>query len=80
MSALVSFNRVSLGYGHRTVLSDLTFAIPEGDFLGLVGPNGAERPHCPRLPGSAAGRHHHAPAWLRWLCQSDRVEYGFRYR
>lgn len=38
---LVSFDRVTLGYGRRTVLTDLSFQIPEGDFLGLVGPNGA---------------------------------------
>ncbi|HUO52323.1 MAG TPA: metal ABC transporter ATP-binding protein [Gemmatimonadaceae bacterium] len=41
MTALVSFDKATLGYGHRTVLSDLTFDIPQGDFLGLVGPNGA---------------------------------------
>ena len=41
MSALVSFDRVTLGYGRRTILSDLSFTIAEGDFLGLVGPNGA---------------------------------------
>ncbi|MFN8665576.1 MAG: metal ABC transporter ATP-binding protein [Gemmatimonadaceae bacterium] len=41
MSALVSFEGVSLGYGGRAILSDLRFVLPEGDFLGLVGPNGA---------------------------------------
>jgi len=41
MSALVSFDRVALGYGRRTVLSDLSFTVAERDFLGLVGPNGA---------------------------------------
>jgi ABC-type Mn2+/Zn2+ transport system ATPase subunit len=41
MRPLISFDRVTLGYGQRTVLSDLTFDIPQGDFLGLVGPNGA---------------------------------------
>ena len=41
MSALVTFNDVTLGYGRRVILSGLDFAIPEGDFLGLVGPNGA---------------------------------------
>src|SRR5260221_4848443 len=41
MSALVTFDRATLGYGRRTVLTDLSFDIPEGDFLGLVGPNGA---------------------------------------
>ncbi|HET7457423.1 MAG TPA: metal ABC transporter ATP-binding protein [Gemmatimonadaceae bacterium] len=41
MTALVTFDRATLGYGRRAVLSDLTFDIPPGDFLGLVGPNGA---------------------------------------
>ncbi len=41
MTALVTFDRATLGYGRRTILTDLTFNIPEGDFLGLVGPNGA---------------------------------------
>ncbi len=41
MSALVTFDRVALGYGRRTILSGLDFAVSEGDFLGLVGPNGA---------------------------------------
>jgi ABC-type Mn2+/Zn2+ transport system ATPase subunit len=41
MSALVTFDRATLGYGRKTVLTDLSFDIPEGDFLGLVGPNGS---------------------------------------
>lgn len=41
MSDLVTFDRATLGYGRRAVLTGLSFAIPEGDFLGLVGPNGA---------------------------------------
>ncbi|HET7621020.1 MAG TPA: metal ABC transporter ATP-binding protein [Gemmatimonadaceae bacterium] len=41
MTALITFDRVTLGYGRRAVLTDLDFEIPEGDFLGLVGPNGA---------------------------------------
>jgi ABC-type Mn2+/Zn2+ transport system ATPase subunit len=38
---LVSFRGASLGYGRRVVLKDVTFDIDEGDFLGLVGPNGS---------------------------------------
>ncbi|MGH7662805.1 MAG: metal ABC transporter ATP-binding protein [Gemmatimonadaceae bacterium] len=38
---MVSFDRATLGYGRRAVLCDLSFDIPEGDFLGLVGPNGS---------------------------------------
>jgi ABC-type cobalamin/Fe3+-siderophores transport system ATPase subunit len=41
MNALIKFDHATLGYGRRVVLSDLTFDIPHGDFLGIVGPNGA---------------------------------------
>jgi ABC-type Mn2+/Zn2+ transport system ATPase subunit len=41
MKPLVSFRQATLGYGRRVVLRDLTFDILEGDFLGLVGPNGS---------------------------------------
>lgn len=41
MSALVSFRGVTLGYGRHVVLRDLTFDIPPGDSLGVVGPNGS---------------------------------------
>jgi ABC-type Mn2+/Zn2+ transport system ATPase subunit len=37
----VAFDGVSLGYGRTPVLSDLTFSIDEGDFLGIIGPNGS---------------------------------------
>ena len=41
MSALLSFQGVSLGYGAHLVLHDLNFTIEEGQYLGLVGANGA---------------------------------------
>src|SRR3954470_21654300 len=41
MTALISFDHATLGYGRHVVLSDISFSIPAGDFLGLVGPNGA---------------------------------------
>jgi ABC-type Mn2+/Zn2+ transport system ATPase subunit len=41
MTALVTFDHATLGYGRRVVLSDLSFSIDHGDFLGLVGPNGS---------------------------------------
>jgi ABC-type Mn2+/Zn2+ transport system ATPase subunit len=41
MTALITFDHATLGYGRRAVLSDISFDIPAGDFLGLVGPNGA---------------------------------------
>lgn len=41
MAPLVTFDRATLGYGRRVVLTGISFDIPEGDFLGLVGPNGS---------------------------------------
>ena len=41
MKPLVTFDHATLGYGRRVVLRDLSFTINEGDFLGLVGPNGS---------------------------------------
>jgi zinc/manganese transport system ATP-binding protein len=40
MSA-VAFERVTLTYGGRRVLSDVSFSIPQGAFVGLLGANGA---------------------------------------
>lgn len=37
---LLSFESVSLGYGGVPVLEDLSFEIADGDFMGIVGPNG----------------------------------------
>jgi len=39
--AAVVFDGVSLGYSRLPVLRDLTFSIDEGDFLGIIGPNGS---------------------------------------
>jgi len=82
MTPLVSFDRVTLGYGRRTVLSDLSFDIPEGDFLGLVGPNGAGKTTILNaLLGTLAPRAGtiSRAAGLRfgYVPQSDRVDYGF---
>ena len=32
---------MSLAYGGRPVLSDVSFAVPQGKFVGILGPNGA---------------------------------------
>jgi manganese/zinc/iron transport system ATP- binding protein len=41
MRGIIEFDGVALGYGHRTVLSQVSFHIDAGDSLGIVGPNGA---------------------------------------
>jgi ABC-type Mn2+/Zn2+ transport system ATPase subunit len=79
---LVKFDHATLGYGHRVVLSDLTFEIPPGDFLGLVGPNGAGKTTILRaILGSLepmSGTVTTAPG-LRfgYVPQRDSVDYGF---
>jgi len=40
MSA-VAFENVTLSYGGRRVLCDVSFSIPQGAFVGLLGANGA---------------------------------------
>lgn len=38
---MISFDKVTLGYGRCKVLEELTFKLEEGDYLGLIGPNGS---------------------------------------
>jgi ABC-type Mn2+/Zn2+ transport system ATPase subunit len=83
--SLVRFDRVTLGYGRRAVLSNLTFEIPDGDFLGLVGPNGSGKTTILRailgtlkpLSGTVTVRQ-----GLRfgYVPQRDSVDYGFPLR
>jgi ABC-type Mn2+/Zn2+ transport system ATPase subunit len=82
MTALISFNNTTLGYGRRAVLTNLNFDIPEGDFLGLVGPNGAGKTTILRaILGSLvpmAGTMSITPG-LRfgYVPQRDSVDYNF---
>jgi ABC-type Mn2+/Zn2+ transport system ATPase subunit len=39
--AVVRFEDVFLGYARNVVLRNVTFSIAEGDFLGIIGPNGS---------------------------------------
>src|SRR3954465_13330731 len=82
MTALISFDHATLGYGRRAVLSDISFDIPAGDFLGLVGPNGAGKTTILRaILGTLtpqAGTVTKAPG-LRfgYVPQRDSVDYNF---
>ena len=82
MTALITFDRATLGYGRRVVLSDITFDIPPGDCIGLVGPNGAGKTTILRaILGSLTpirGTVTTAPG-LRfgYVPQRDSVDYGF---
>lgn len=39
-SPALSFDGVSFSYGQDRVLQDVTFSVPEGEFLVVIGPNG----------------------------------------
>jgi len=41
VNQLIQFNSVTLGYGRRTVLSDLNFSIRDGEFFAIIGANGS---------------------------------------
>lgn len=41
MSALITIDNVSAGYGNREVIHDLSLSLNAGMFYGLVGPNGS---------------------------------------
>ena len=38
---LISFNKISISYGKRQILDDVSFKVNPGEILGLLGPNGA---------------------------------------
>lgn len=37
---LLAAAHLDVGYGHRQIISDLTFAVPDGGFTAVIGPNG----------------------------------------
>lgn len=41
MEAMLEFDKVRAGYGRINVLDDLSFAVEQGQVLGVIGPNGS---------------------------------------
>src|ERR1700723_3174827 len=41
MSVLLTCDAISKSFGSRTVFSDISLSIHDGDRLGIIGPNGA---------------------------------------
>ena len=41
LSEIIKFSDVSIGYGRKIILKNLSLSINQNDFIGLVGPNGA---------------------------------------
>ncbi|MTC21706.1 MULTISPECIES: zinc ABC transporter ATP-binding protein ZnuC [unclassified Providencia] len=41
MQPLLSLNKISVSFGNKPVLKDVTFALNKGDIVTLLGPNGA---------------------------------------
>ncbi len=40
MSTLFNIESVTAGYEEKVVLKDITMAVEENDFIGIIGPNG----------------------------------------
>ncbi|HVF40992.1 MAG TPA: metal ABC transporter ATP-binding protein [Gemmatimonadaceae bacterium] len=82
MTTLVTFDHATLGYGRRVVLANLNFSIAEGDFLGIVGPNGSGKTTILRailgslkpLQGSVG---HASNLRYGYVPQRDQVDYNF---
>lgn len=44
MNPILELHGISAGYDGKTVLRHVDFAIEEGDFIGIIGPNGGGKP------------------------------------
>ena len=40
INTIIEFNNVSLAYGNRLILDNISFGINEGQIFGMLGPNG----------------------------------------
>jgi len=46
MSDLMQISEVTVDFGGVRALSDVSFSVEQGEFLGLIGPNVQARPLC----------------------------------
>ena len=40
INSIIEFNNISLSYGNRLILDNISFKINEGQIFGMLGPNG----------------------------------------
>ncbi|EKD93198.1 MAG: hypothetical protein ACD_28C00209G0006, partial [uncultured bacterium] len=40
MNALIEVKALNFSYGENRILEDISFVVNEGDYLGIIGPNG----------------------------------------
>ncbi|MGA2091390.1 MAG: ABC transporter ATP-binding protein, partial [Endomicrobiales bacterium] len=38
---MITLQSITVGYTHKPVLTDISFSVPAGDSLGIIGPNGS---------------------------------------
>ena len=76
---VIDFNDVSKAYGDRLLFDNLSFQMPPGAIVGVIGPNGAGQDHhaeTDHRPGAADERHGpHRPdreSWATWIRAATR--------
>jgi len=57
---VIRFDHASFWYPHGPALEDITLEIADGEFIGVIGPNGSGKT---TAPGSATS--HRSALWIR---------------